>query len=68
MRSIVCSGGGEEGSAGDPHNNAQDKSSLLGKILRLDVHTLNGYNNPPDNPFQKDGRAEIFALGLRNPW
>ncbi|MDH4263821.1 MAG: PQQ-dependent sugar dehydrogenase [Spirochaetia bacterium] len=61
-------GTGDGGSAGDPHNNAQNLNSLLGKILRLDVHTHENYLIPPDNPVQKKGRPEIFAWGLRNPW
>ena len=58
-------GGGESGTAQDP-------TSLLGKMLRLDV--LAGqdgaYRIPPDNPYvgREGVRPEIWALGLRNPW
>jgi len=59
---------GDGGSAGDPWDNARDRDSLLGKILRLDVSGT-GYAVPPDNPFVRGGgRPEIWALGLRNPW
>jgi len=59
---------GDGGSAGDPHGNAQNPGVLLGKILRLDV-SKKPYAIPADNPFQgDDGRGEIFALGMRNPW
>ncbi len=63
-------GTGDGGSAGDPHNNGQKTSSLLGKILRINVNTRSGYTIPPDNPFVKRSgyRAEVWALGLRNPW
>lgn len=51
------------------------RSSLLGKVLRIDVDKTNNkmitsYNVPPDNPFIKElqTRPEIFAYGLRNPW
>ncbi len=65
---------GDGGSAGDPLGNAQDRSSLLGKILRIDVnHTsaLGAYSIPPTNPFarsQLGTRPEIFAIGFRNPF
>lgn len=62
---------GDGGSANDPQNNAQDKSSLLGKILRLDVSgSGEGYSVPGGNPFvgQAGVRPELWALGLRNPW
>jgi glucose/arabinose dehydrogenase len=64
---------GDGGAMGDPDDQAQDGSSLLGKILRLDVDGISGTTNyliPPDNPFVADPavRDEIWALGLRNPW
>jgi glucose/arabinose dehydrogenase len=52
---------------------AQDKSSLLGKILRIDVNGTTGsgqeYLIPADNPFVSgEGLPEIFAYGFRNPY
>lgn len=64
-------GMGDGGSGGDPYNNAQNPSSLLGKILRIDVESgVKPYAIPPGNPFAgaPGYRAEIWALGLRNPW
>jgi glucose/arabinose dehydrogenase len=62
-------GFGDGGAANDPENRAQDVSTLLGKMLRLDVSGPTGYTVPADNPFVgKAPRDEIWALGLRNPW
>jgi glucose/arabinose dehydrogenase len=67
-------GTGDGGSSGDPHNNAQNPSSLLGKILRIDVDNPSAdmpYGIPVDNPYfgnEEGYREEIYALGLRNPW
>jgi glucose/arabinose dehydrogenase len=71
-------GMGDGGSAGDPNCNAQSKSSLLGKMLRVDVranlNTPPYYGIPADNPFRSNNdplgeiRDEVYAFGLRNPW
>ncbi|KAM8954441.1 HHIP-like protein 1 [Pelodytes ibericus] len=67
---------GDGGRAGDPFGefgNAQNKSSLLGKVLRINV-TGNDhgppYRIPPDNPFlrHRAARPEVFAYGARNMW
>ncbi len=56
----------------DPDCLAQSLDSLQGKVLRLDVSGPSAsapfYDIPPDNPFVESGRAEVWALGLRNPW
>ncbi len=64
---------GDGGSGGDPQNYAQNRKSMLGKILRLDVNSnaKGNYGIPPDNPFANGTEgynAEIYAYGLRNPW
>lgn len=60
---------GDGGSGGDPNNNAQNKNSLLGKILRIDVNSTDSYAIPSTNPFvNTDGLDEIWAYGLRNAW
>lgn len=62
---------GDGGSGGDPNGNAQNKNTLLGKILRLDVNNFSAaYTVPASNPFfgQSNVKTEIWAYGLRNPW
>jgi uncharacterized protein (TIGR03437 family) len=64
-------GMGDGGNAGDPQGNGQNRASLLGKLLRLDVETDPGrIVIPATNPFigNSAARPEIWALGLRNPW
>jgi len=68
---------GDGGSGGDPLYNAQTATSLLGKVLRLDV---SGDDFPADanqdsripagNAFRggNGGAPEILALSLRNPF
>lgn len=63
---------GDGGGTGDPSGNAQDKTSLLGKVLRIDINSAGGKLNyliPSTNPYRGSGeyREEIFAIGLRNP-
>ena len=64
---------GDGGSGKDPFHLAQTPSTLLGKMLRIDVHVpegdSTGYRIPPGNPFSgASGLPEIWSFGLRNPW
>ncbi|KAM9801628.1 HHIP-like protein 1 [Neosynchiropus ocellatus] len=67
---------GDGGRAGDPFGkfgNAQNKSVLLGKVLRVDVNNNDDgapYSIPSDNPFlgETETRPEIYAYGVRNMW
>ncbi|WP_296704664.1 PQQ-dependent sugar dehydrogenase, partial [Algoriphagus sp.] len=65
---------GDGGSGGDPRGNGQNRKSLLGSILRIDIDRTEGSKNyaiPSDNPFANNNlgfKEEIYAYGLRNPW
>jgi glucose/arabinose dehydrogenase len=65
---------GDGGSGGDPFGNAQNRSSLLGKILRVNVDSPSqgrNYSIPVDNPYFGNAlgyKEEIYACGFRNPW
>jgi uncharacterized repeat protein (TIGR03806 family) len=66
---LLYAGFGDGGSGGDPSGNAQNRSVLLGKMLRIDVDAGATYGIPFDNPFAGGGGApEVYAWGLRNPW
>lgn len=61
---------GDGGGSGDPTNSGQTRTTLLGKILRIDVDSGDPYSIPDSNPFAFEDFTldEIWALGLRNPW
>ncbi|MFN8125309.1 MAG: PQQ-dependent sugar dehydrogenase [Candidatus Nanopelagicales bacterium] len=60
------------GTHGDVPNNAQNLSTLLGKMLRIDPHpsATRPYTIPRSNPFvgRSGARPQIWAKGFRNPW
>ena len=69
--------GGAADDQGPGHNgalgNAQDLSSLHGKILRINPNAGSsavGYSIPPNNPFvaTSGAKGEIWAYGFRNPF
>jgi glucose/arabinose dehydrogenase len=65
----LYAGLGDGGDQGDPHGNGQSLDTLLGKLLRIDVHSGSPYAIPADNPYANGGGLpEIWAYGLRNPW
>jgi len=71
LGNLLYLGTGDGGSGGDPPNNAQNRGSLLGKLLRIDPRPANGrpYSVPASNPFVgRPGRDEIYSYGLRNPF
>jgi uncharacterized repeat protein (TIGR03806 family) len=64
---------GDGTSDSDTNIVGQNMSTLLAKVLRIDVdHSDPGkaYSVPKDNPFvnMKGARPEIWSLGYRNPW
>ncbi|MEJ2481898.1 MAG: PQQ-dependent sugar dehydrogenase [Gemmatimonadota bacterium] len=61
---------GDGGAGGDPEGNGQNRETLLGSILRLDVDGPEPWAVPADNPWpdHPSWRPEIWAWGLRNPW
>ena len=66
-------GFGDGGWANDPQGHGQNRATLLGSIIRLDVSASSAaepYRVPTDNPFLGVGgvRPETWAYGLRNPW
>ncbi|NNL56902.1 MAG: hypothetical protein HKO71_04065, partial [Pseudomonadales bacterium] len=80
--SMLYFGLGDGGSGGDPLDQSQNTTTLLGSMLRIDVDGVGypqpGYAIPATNRFSaspKCGPAanphdcpEIYAWGLRNPW
>ncbi len=65
-------GTGDGGGSGDPGNRAQRLTSLLGKMLRIDINGTTkskAYRIPRSNPYVgRPGKNQIWSRGLRNPW
>lgn len=68
---------GDGGSGNDPNDDAQDRTNLLGAMLRIDVNgddfpldSGSNYAIPQDNPYAGHSTLspEIWSFGLRNPW
>jgi glucose/arabinose dehydrogenase len=61
---------GDGGGPGSISSTGQDRSDLLGAMLRIDVSSAIGYSVPADNPFidTVGARDELWSYGLRNPW
>lgn len=64
---------GDGGSGNDPNNNAQTGTSLLGKMIRINVDNFTVapyYTAPTSNPFYGNASYDnrVWALGLRNPF
>ncbi|MBS1551589.1 MAG: PQQ-dependent sugar dehydrogenase [Bacteroidetes bacterium] len=65
---------GDGGSGGDPNGNGQNRSVLLGKILRINVDSAasgKNYSIPVTNPFYGNlsgYKEEIYSYGMRNTW
>ena len=68
----VGDGGGND--PPDPYEHGENPRTMLGTVVRIDVDVDPGagpaYGIPPGNPFPDgvDGRPEVWAYGLRNPW
>jgi glucose/arabinose dehydrogenase len=67
---MLYAGFGDGGAGGDPDENAQNLTRILGKLIRIDPRPGGGYAIPRSNPFVGRGgaRGEIYAYGLRNPY
>jgi glucose/arabinose dehydrogenase len=62
---------GDGGGGGDPGDDAQDPTDVLGDMIRIDVDGELPYGIPPDNPYAGapgGARPEIWLSGMRNPW
>ena len=74
MLYISTGDGGYANDWGIGHNvtegNGQDLTTMMGKVLRIDVDSGDPYGIPADNPFvgNNDALDEIWAYGMRNPW
>lgn len=65
----LYAGVGDGGGGGDPNNNAQNLTSRLGKILRIDPVTPGAAcTSGTLNPFLNGGDQLVWNYGLRNPW
>ncbi|MCY4517091.1 MAG: PQQ-dependent sugar dehydrogenase [Acidimicrobiaceae bacterium] len=67
----LWAGFGDGGGADDRFGHGQERSTLLGTMVRIDPDPPSGrgYGIPVGNPFASGGGApEVWAYGARNPW
>ena len=67
----LWAGFGDGGGANDRFGHGQDRTTLLGTMVRIDPDPPSGrgYGIPAGNPFASGGGApEVWAYGARNPW
>ncbi len=65
---LLYLGFGDGGGANDRYGNGQNRDSLLGKVVRIDIDGAPPYTIPSSNPWANGGGVpEMFAWGLRNP-
>ena len=61
---------GDGGAGGDPQGHGQNRTDLLGSLLRIDINSGSPYSIPASNPYAGHAtfRRELWNYGLRNPW
>ena len=69
---LLYIGMGDGGGANNQYRTARNPNRLNGAMLRIVVgpEAPEPYGVPADNPYveKEEGRDEVWAIGLRNPW
>ena len=65
---FLYAGFGDGGSGGDPNGRGQDRTNLLGTIVRIDVNFASGYTIPPTNPFAQNAAPCLQGFGGGISW
>ena len=68
---LLWIGLGDGGGSNDRYRNGQRSDRRLGSMLRIEVgpDAPEPFGEPTDGPFvEEGGLAEVWSIGLRNPW